>query len=58
MDTLEIAKELGRDHRTDKKFVSSPAQCNGRSDKGKIRKQAPVSHQAMRQIKKEVRRTL
>ena len=53
---MEIAKELGRDHRTVEKLVISPAQCNGRSDKGKIRKQVPVSHRTMRQIKKEVRR--
>ena len=39
---------------TVKKFVISPAQSNGRSDKGKIWTQAPVSHRAMRQIKKEV----
>ena len=48
--TFEIAKELGRDHRTLKKLVISPAQCNGRSDNRKIR------HRAMRQIKKDVRR--
>ena len=36
--TLEICKELDRDHRTIKKFVTNPELCNGRSDKGKIRK--------------------
>ena len=51
-----IAKKLGRDHRTVKTSVISSAQCNGRSDKGKIWEEAPVSHRAMGQIKKEVRR--
>ena len=48
VSSLEIAKELGCDHRAVKKFVISPTDCNGRSDKGKIRKQA--------RRKKEVRR--
>ena len=30
--------------------------CDGRSDKGKIRKKAPVLHPAMTRIKREVRR--
>ena len=42
--TLEIM--IGRDNHTFKKLVISTAQCNGRSDKGKIQKQAPVSHLA------------
>ena len=50
-------KELGRDHRTVKNVIISPAQCNERSDEGKIRKEALVSHRAMRQIKKQVRRS-
>ncbi len=36
--TLEIAKIIGRDHRTVKKFVNQPDSCNGRADKGKPRK--------------------
>ena len=55
---LEIAKESGRDYRTVKKVVIRTAQCYESSDKEKIRKQAPVSHRAMRQITKEVRCTL
>ena len=51
---LEIAKELGRDHCTIKKFAINPARCNGRSDKGKIWKQAPRSHRVINQIKREV----
>ena len=42
ISTLEISKELDRDHRTIKKFVTNPKLCNGHSDKGKIRKKAPV----------------
>ena len=56
ISTLEISKELDRDHRTIKKFVTNPELCNGRSDKGKIRKKAPVSHRAMSRIKREIRR--
>ena len=37
-------------------FKNLPAHCNARSDKGKIRKQAPVSHRAMNHIMKEIRR--
>ena len=56
ISTLEISKELDRDHRTIKKFVTNPELCNGRSDKGKIRKKAPVLHRAMSRIKREIRR--
>ena len=56
ISTLEISKELDRDHRTIKKFVTNPELCNGRSDKGKIRNKAPVSHRAMSRIKREIRR--
>ena len=56
ISTLEISRELDHDHRTIKKFVTSPELCNGRSDKGKIRKKAPVLHRAMSRIKKEIRR--
>ena len=52
--TLEISKELDRDHRTIKKFVTNPELCNGCSDKGKIRKKAPVSHRTMSRIKREI----
>ena len=47
---------MDHDHRTIKKFVTNPELCNGRSDKGKIRKKASVSHRAMSRIKKEIRR--
>ena len=57
LSTLEIAKELGRDHRTVKRFAMNPALCNGRSDKGKIRKEAPVSRRYLNHIKREVYRT-
>ncbi|KAF2356825.1 Transposase Tc1-like [Trinorchestia longiramus] len=56
ISTLEIAKELGRDHRTIKKFVTNPDRCNCRSDKEKRRKKAPVSHRAMSRITRECRR--
>ena len=56
MSTLQIAKELNRDHPTIKKFVTKTELCNGRSDKGKIRKRAPFSLRAMNKIKREVRR--
>ncbi|XP_076056525.1 uncharacterized protein LOC143034407 isoform X2 [Oratosquilla oratoria] len=54
ISTLEIAKELDRDHRTIKKFVTNPELCNGRSDKGKIHKKALVSRRAMSRIEREV----
>ena len=53
---MEIAKELGRDHRTVKRFAMNLALCNGRSDKGKILKEAPVSRRTLNHIKREVRR--
>ena len=56
ISTLQLAKELDRSHRTFKKHVTYPEICNGRSDKGKICKKAPVSHRAMSKIKREVRR--
>lgn len=56
ISTLEISKELDRDHRTIKKFAINPALCNGRSDKGKIRKKAPLLQRTMNMIKREVRR--
>ena len=52
--TLEIREELNRDHRTIKKFVTNPELCNRRSDKGKIRKKAPVLHRTMSRIKREI----
>ena len=48
--TLQIAKELNRDHGTIKKFVTNPERCNGRSDK------AHVSHRVMSRSKREIRR--
>ena len=54
VSTLEIAKELDRDHRTMKNFVTNPELCNGRFDKGKIRKKAHVLHRAMRRTRREV----
>lgn len=56
LSTLEISKQIGRDHRTVKKFAINPASCNGRSDKGKVRKESPVSCRAINRIKREVRR--
>ena len=56
VSNLERAKELRRDHPTVKEFAINPAHCNGPSDKGKIRKQAPVLHRAMNHILIEVRR--
>ena len=44
LSQAEKSRELDRDHRTIKKFVTNPELCNGRSDKGKISKKAPVSH--------------
>ena len=38
--TLEIAKMLGRHHRTIKKYATNPQSCNGRADKGKIREKS------------------
>ena len=56
ISTLQITKELNRDHRTIEKFVTNPELCNGSFDKEKIRKKAHVSHRAMNRIKREVRR--
>ena len=56
ISSLEISKELDRDHRTIKKFMTNPELCNGRSDKEEIRKKAPVSHRVMSRIKREIRR--
>ena len=50
---MEIAKELGHDHRAVKKLAINPAHYNGRSDWGKIRKKTPVLHRAMNHIMKE-----
>ena len=50
--TLEIAKTLGRDHRTIKKFATS---CNGRSEKRKVRKKWPVTRRVISLLKREVR---
>ena len=36
LPTLDIAKELGLDHHTIKKFAINPACCNESSEKGKI----------------------
>lgn len=54
--TLAISKIIGRDHRTVKKFACNPSSCNGRSDKGKMRKNGPVSQRDLNLIKREVRR--
>ena len=54
--TLEISKTIGTDHRTVKKFANKPESCNGRSDKGKLRKSTRVSHRALNLIKREVSR--
>ena len=56
LSQAEKSRELDRDHRTIKKCVTNPELCNGRSDKGKISKKAPVSHRAMSRIKREIRR--
>ena len=47
---------MRRYHRKVKKIANNIAHCNARSDKGKIRKQAPVSHRAMNHIMREVSR--
>ena len=39
-----------------KKFANKPESCNGRSDKGKLRKSTRVSHRALNLIKREVSR--
>ena len=54
--TLEIAKMLGRDHRTIKKYATNPQSCNGRADKGKIREKSGVSRRVISLIKREVHR--
>ena len=41
---------------TIKKIVINPELCDGRSDKGKMRKKARVLHRAMSTITREVRR--
>lgn len=54
--TLEIAKMLGRDLRTIKKCATNPQSCNGRADKGKIRKKSGVSRRVISLIKREIHR--
>ena len=54
--TLEIAKMLGHDHRTIQKYATNPQSCNGRADKGKIRKKSGVSRRVISLIKCEVHR--
>ena len=52
-----MCKELDRDISTFhfiKKIVINPELCDGRSDKGKIRKKAPELHRAMTRIKREL----
>ena len=57
ISTLEIPKKFDSDHRIIRKCVTNPELCNGRSEKGKIRKKkAPVSHRAMSRIKSRWRR--
>ena len=56
ISTLEISKELDHDHRTIKKIGTNAELCNGLSDKGKIRKKAPVTHRAMSRINRELLR--
>ena len=45
-----MCKELDRDICGIKKNVINPELCDGRSDKGKIRKKTPVLHPAMTKI--------
>ena len=52
--TLEIAKELHRDHRTIKEYCIDLELYNGRSDKGKIHKKANLSRRTLSMIKREV----
>ena len=47
---------LGRDHRTIKKYTTNPQSCNGRADKGKIRRKSGVSRRVISLIKREVHR--
>ena len=47
---------LGRDHRTIKKYATNPQSCNGRADKGEIRKKSGVSRRVISLIKREVHR--
>ena len=47
---------MNRSYRTFNKFITNLELCNGRSDKGKICKNAPVSHRSMSRLKREVRR--
>ena len=54
--TLEIAKMLGRDHRTIKKYATNPQSCIGRADKGKTREKSGVSRRVISQIKREINR--
>ena len=54
LSIMEIAKELGCGHCTVKRFAMNPPLCSGHSDKGKIQKEAPVSHQTLSHIKREV----
>ena len=56
ISTLDIAKELHRDHRTIKRYCTNPQLCNGRSDKGKNRRKPFLSRRTMSKIKREVRR--
>ena len=51
-----MCKELGSEFFTIKKIVINPELCDGRSDKGKIRKNARVLHRAMCMTTREVRR--
>lgn len=49
--TIQISKILGRDHRTVKKFVQSPASVRPRADKGISR---VSSHRTLVRVKREV----
>ena len=53
--SLEIAKELSRDHRTIKRFVTNVNQARKRSDKGTRRK---LSRRQVSTIKREAVNTL
>ena len=50
-----MCKELHSDICTIKKIVINPELCDGRSDKGKMRKKARVLHRVMSRITREVR---
>ena len=52
--TLEIAKMLGHDHRTFKKYVKNPKSSNGRANKENIGGKTGVTPRIIRLIKSEI----